>query len=54
VILDGQATLYALIQTQIMGDYAAGAYQNLIDEYKKETASLILKAVSGEETNNNS
>ncbi len=54
VILDGQATLYAMIQTNSMGmnyDPSADSYQNFVDEFKKETAVLILEALNEAQDN---
>ncbi len=46
VILDGQAILYALMQSHIMGDtQSEERFEALEAEYKTETSRLIMEAI---------
>ena len=46
VLTDGQAILYALMQSHIMeGTQSEGRFDALVMEYKTETAKLILEVM---------
>ncbi len=46
VILDGQATLYAMLCTRASGEDGGDMFERLIHEYKTETAKLIMEAMN--------
>jgi len=55
VLTDGQAIIYALIQSHIMeSTQSEGQFDALVVEYKMETAALIMEVLDAAQDNNSS